>query len=272
MAGLVIVMSLTTVDAQRQYPDWRAVTRNVTQNHLDDEPVLMDIWVGDFPVRYYIDQQMGADVPRVSLREWRDQYRTLFLPTLLGYLQQHDAFWLIYWGDKPMDEYGGLIAQEGFQRTAALSVDHLGTPLYSYRYDKLNGDPLATFSGVLALHKFNSAAQAAPGQTLMVSLWWTALQTPPLDYSVSVFLLDQNGSLAAQHDGPPLDGVSLTSTWRPGELKYDRHTLLLAPTLSSGSYTLGVKVYWYGDQQPLTAVTPTQSGGAYVVLGAVELR
>ncbi|MBI5957273.1 MAG: glycosyltransferase family 39 protein [Chloroflexi bacterium] len=272
MVSLVIVMSLTTIDSRRHYPDWRAVTQNVTRYHLDSEPVLMDIWVGDFPARYYIDRQMGATTPRVSLREWRDQYQTLFLPTLLDYLQRQDAFWLIYWGDKPMDEYGSLIDQSGFQRTAALHVDHLGTPLYSYRYDKITGEPTATFAEMFALQKFSAADQVRAGQNLTVSLWWTALQTPPLDYSVSVFLLDQNGALAAQHDGPPLAGTSPTSTWQPGALKYDIHTLALGPTLPPGTYQLGVKLYWYGDQLPLTVKTPTQAAGEYAILGSIELR
>ena len=106
VTGMVLVIGLTTVDARRDYPNWRAVVGNITPYHLDREPILMDVWVGDFPARYYIDRQMGKATPRVSLREWRDQYRVMFLPTLKAYLDQIDAFWLIYWGDAPMDEYG----------------------------------------------------------------------------------------------------------------------------------------------------------------------
>ncbi len=264
MVAVILTVSLTTVDARRFYPDWRTVTRHVTTYHLDDEPILMDIWVDDFAVRYYIDHQMGKNVPRVSLREWRDQYKTLFLPHLLGYLQQIDAFWLIYWGDKPMDEYGGLIAQEGFQRTATLKVDHLGTPLYSYRYDRLTDTTIALFGDLFALRKFNAPPSVAPGHTLSVALWWTAEQVPPLDYSVSVFLLDATGTLAAQHDGAPLEG---TSTWQPGELKYDIHPVALPASLPPGEYQLGVKIYWYGDRQPL----PVQMAD-YALLGTITVQ
>jgi uncharacterized membrane protein len=270
--GLVLVIGLTTVDARRDYPNWRAVTRNVTAYHLDDEPVLMDVWVGDFPVRYYIDRQMGQETPRVSLREWRDQYKSLFLPTLKGYLQQIDSFWLIYWDDKPMDEYGGLIADTGFQRTATLFADHHGTRLYSFRYDKLTGVTVAAFGDLFALRKFNAPASASPGETLTVTLWWTAEQTPPLDYSVSVFLLDEAGMLAAQHDGPPLDGVSPTSGWQPGELKYDTHHVTLPAALPAGTYQLGVKVYWYGDNQPLPVrIQPGAPPAEHIILGTVRV-
>ncbi len=272
MASMLVVIGLTTVDARRHYPDWRAVTRNITANHLDNEPVLMDVWVGDFPVRYYIDRQMGKQTPRVSLREWRDEYKTLFLPHLLDYLQHIDAFWLVYWGDAPMDEYGSLISQAGFQQTAALSVDHLGTALYSFRYDKLTGDVVATFGDLFALRKFDAPHTAQPGDTVPVALWWTAEQVPPLDYSVSVFVLDAAGNLVAQHDGPPLAGRSPTSAWLPGELKFDTHTLRLPPTLPPGRYRIGVKVYWYGDQQPLPVQMDGQADGDSAILGTVDVQ
>jgi hypothetical protein len=208
----------------------------------------------------------------VSLREWRDQYKTLFLPHLLGYLQQIDAFWLIYWGDKPLDEYGGLIQQEGFQRTAVLKVDHLGTPLYSYRYDRLTDTTVALFGDLFALRKFNAPLSVAPGQTLSVALWWTAEQVPLLDYSVSVFLLDSTGTLVAQHDGAPLEGTSLTSTWPPGELKYDIHPVQIPPTLPPGDYQLGVKIYWYGDRQPLPVQMDGKPVGDYALLDMVSVQ
>jgi 4-amino-4-deoxy-L-arabinose transferase-like glycosyltransferase len=274
VTGMVLVIGLTTVDARRDYPNWRAVVGNVTAYHLDHEPVLMDVWVGDFPARYYIDRQMGKDTPRVSLREWRDQYKSLFLPTLKAYLDQIDAFWLIYWGDAPMDEYGGLIADAGFQRTATLFVDHHGTRLYSYRYDKLTNTTLATFGDLFALRKFAAPATAAPGHTLNVTLWWTAEQPPPLDYSVSVFVLDAAGRLAAQHDGPPLEGASPTSTWQPGDLKYDIHPIPIPDSLPVGTYQLAVKVYWYGDNQPLPVHTTSEPGAPptdYAVLQTITV-
>jgi hypothetical protein len=272
VVGVMLVVGLTTVDARRYYPDWRAVTHNVTEYHLDDEPIVMDVWVGDFAVRYYIDRQMGKATPRVSLREWRDQYGIQFLPTLQNYLQNTDAFWLIYWGDKPMDEYGSLIERAGFQRTATLQVDHLGTPLYSYRYDKLTATTVAAFGDLFALRKFDAPKTASPGQTITVALWWTAEQVPPLDYSVSVFVLDQAGNLVAQHDGPPLEGASPTSAWQPGVLKFDPHHVVLPATLSPGLYQLGLKVYWYGDRQPLPVSQDGRSGEGYAQLGTLEVR
>ncbi|MCZ7540636.1 MAG: glycosyltransferase family 39 protein [Anaerolineae bacterium] len=271
LVTLVVVIALTTVDARRHYPDWRAVVANVSAHHLPGEPVLMDVWVGDFPARYYIDRQLGPQTPRVSLREWRAEYRELFLPRLLDFLQTHDAFWLIYWGDAPLDEYGGLIDSAGFQRTATLWVNHLGTPLYSLRYDKLPPTSAATFGDLFALRRFAAPQTAAPGAAITVALWWTAEQPPSLDYSVSVFLLDTAGALVAQHDGPPLDGRAPTSTWQPGALQFDTHVVHLPRDLPPGAYTLGVKVYWYGDGQPLPAVVGEGEPGPFAALGTLAV-
>ncbi|HEX3051196.1 MAG TPA: glycosyltransferase family 39 protein [Aggregatilineaceae bacterium] len=275
LVSVLLVVSLTTVDARRFYPDWRSVTQHVTDYHLDHEPVLMDVWVGDFPVRYYIEQQMGEDTPWVSLREWRDTYKGEFVPHMQDYLASIDAFWLIYWGDKPMDDYGPALDLAGFQRTATLSVDHLGTPLYSYRYDKLTNSQVAEFGELFALRKFNAPQQAAPGEHIRVSLWWTAEQKPPLDYSVSVVIVDAAGQKVAQHDGPPLEGVSPTSTWEPGELKYDIHTLAIPDGTPPGDYQLVVKVYWYGDLVPLAVQMDGKAVGEIgeaAILGEIRIQ
>lgn len=272
LVGIIVIVGLTTVDARRHYPDWRTVTRHVTAYHLDEEPVLMDIWVGDFPVRYYIDRQMGPDTPRVSLREWRDTYKTQFLPTLLGYLRELDAFWLVYWGDTPLDEYGGLITEAGFVRSATLSVDHYGTPLYSYRYDKKPDTHIAMLGELFALRKVDAPSQASAGDTVSLALWWTAEQPISIDYSVSAFLLNQSGILVAHQDGPPLDGNAPTSIWQPGDLKFDMHRLVLPADLPPGRYQWGIKVYWYGDGKPLPVTQNGQPMGDYVPVGELEVK
>ncbi len=269
---LVVVVGLTTTDARRVYPDWRAVTHNVAAYHLEGEPVLMDVWVGDFPLRYYIDRLLGPQTPRVSLREWRAIYRGQFLPHLKAYLLQQNAFWLVYWGDEPMDEYGHLIAEAGFERSATLRVDHLGTPLYSYRYDRRPDTPLGRFGEHFTLWRYAVPETISAGETLHVALWWSADETPSLDYSVSVFVLGPQGELVAQHDGVPLEGHAPTSTWPPNTLRFDLHRLILPRGLPAGSYTLGVKLYWYADGQALPAQTEDGISADYLSLRTFRLR
>ena len=271
LVGVILVVSLTTVDARRHYPDWRTLTRTVTAYHRDGEPVLMDVWVGDFAVRYYIDRQMGGGAPRVSLREWRDAYRDQFLPQVLGYLQPLDAFWLIYWGDPALPEYGSVLDQAGFVRTATFSIDHLGSPIYNFRYDKTTDATLARFGDELALHRFDVPASARAGEMIDVALWWTAQQPPALDYSISAFLLDADGNRVVQQDSAPLGGASPTTAWEPGALKFDGRRLALPADLAPGRYELGVRVYWYGDGAPLPVTAPERPPGDYAALGTIEV-
>ncbi|MBI5928699.1 MAG: glycosyltransferase family 39 protein [Chloroflexi bacterium] len=270
LVGVFIVMSLTTIDTRQLKPPWREVTHNITEFHNPGEPVLMDIWVGDFSVRYYVEQQMGQNTPWLSIRETADQYNTQFLPYLLTYVRDLDAFWLVYWGDEPSKygDYFGIFEQAGFQRTAAPYVVHEGAKLYSYRYDRLTDDVFTTYhddtQAVFALRKFAVQGDLNPGETITATLWWTAEVQPPLDYSVSVFVLNTaTGQLVAQHDGPPLDGKAQTSTWTPGHFQYDQHQLALPDDLPPGSYTLGVKVYYYAAQNsPLQTDCSKQSAAS----------
>jgi hypothetical protein len=125
---------------------------------------------------------------------------------------------------------------------------------------------------LFALRRFHAPGSAVPGESITLALWWTARQTPALDYSVSVFLLNDSGQLVAQHDGPPLDGVVPTSAWQPGDLYYDTHKIALPSALPAGDYQLGVKVYWYGDNRPLAVSMGDQSMGDYALLGTVQVR
>ena len=220
------------------------------------------MWVGDFPAC----RPATARTRRVSLREWRAEYRELFLPHLLDFLQTHDAFWLIYWGDAPMDEYGGLIDGAGFQRTATLWVNHLGTPLYSFRYDKLPPANAATFGDLFALRRFVAPQTAAPGAAHRRPGW--AAEQPPLDYSVSVFLLDAAGAWWPSTTAAARRARAPTSPGGPARAA-DMHTVHLPTDLPPGLYTLGVKVYWYGDGVPLPAVVGAGEPGPFAALGTV---
>ena len=72
------------------------------------------------------------------------------------------------------------------------------------------------------------------------ALEWEALETPDADYTVSVHLLNGNGALVAQHDGPPRSNTAPTSTWQAGEIISDHHGVALPRDLAAGMYHLYV--------------------------------
>jgi 4-amino-4-deoxy-L-arabinose transferase-like glycosyltransferase len=86
-------------------------------------------------------------------------------------------------------------------------------------------------------------ATQAPGSALEVTLHWHTLETPDKNYHAFVHLLDGNGEIVAQHDGPPGEGKLPTLGWLPGEYLTDTHLLQLPSDLPDGEYRLGVGLY-----------------------------
>ena len=107
-----------------------------------------------------------------------------------------------------------------------------------------------------------------------LTLHWGADEIPGADYTVFVHLMDGEGRLLGQHDGPPRDGTYPTSWWLPGDTVLDRHVIRLS-SVHDGSIRLKVGMYdpatqlrlpvydeagrrLLEDAIPLPAVTPDQ--------------
>jgi len=112
------------------------------------------------------------------------------------------------------------------------------------------------------------APDGAPssGEPLAITLYWRALAKMDEDYTVFVHLLDEDGALRAQGDGPPLGGDYPTSYWSPGEALADARTIPLEEGLPTGArlrvgfYRLadGVRLPVYtaqGERVPDDAIT-----------------
>ena len=85
-----------------------------------------------------------------------------------------------------------------------------------------------------------------------VTLYWRVLAEMDEEYTVFVHLLDEDGELLGQGDGPPLNGDYPTSYWSPGELLADTH---VAPS-GSGAYLLvGLYRPTDGARLPVRAAT-----------------
>lgn len=264
LAALIFV-NLTTIDAYHIKPPWRDVASTWLTYREGNDALLMDIWVDDFALRYHIGQALKMppeQLPLISLPAWRETYREFFFVQLEAFLAPRDAFWLVYWG-KNEDGLLDFLPQHGFTRVAELTATHYDNIIYLWRYERPPQARLVTFGDLFALERANVDRH---GQSVRVTLLWRALRAPALDYSVSAFLLDSAGRLVAQHDGVPLDGKAPTSAWQEGSLKLDSHRILLPPDLPSGEYTVGVKVYWYANPEPLSA-----DGAEYFALGTLRL-
>jgi hypothetical protein len=85
------------------------------------------------------------------------------------------------------------------------------------------------------------------GEELTFTLLWQAINTPTIDYTVFVHLLDARGALVAGSDSQPVANTYPTTIWSPGELVTDRRTIRLVDHtgqgLPTGDYQLAIGLY-----------------------------
>jgi len=125
-----------------------------------------------------------------------------------------------------------------------------------------------TFGDRFRLLGHDAPATAQPGRTLTLNLAWQALAPDGRDYTVFVHLLDGEGELVAQSDGPPQGGAYPTSIWAVGEQVVDARALALPADLPPGKYTLFVGLY---DPASGARLPATDATGGRAPNDAVEL-
>lgn len=106
----------------------------------------------------------------------------------------------------------------------------------------------------------------SPGGTLVVLVYWEVHAKPPADWTVFVHLVNEQGAVIAQFDGPPGGGQSPTSTWERGELWMDSYPVILPEDLVSGSYRLLLGMYTWPDLVRQRIYLDGQDVGDSVVL------
>lgn len=129
-----------------------------------------------------------------------------------------------------------------------MSAAFTESDVVSWSVDQLN----IQFGNTIGLNRHDIEEGAG---TLTITLHWQASQVPAADYHVFVHLLDPEGNLVAQQDGPPAHEAPLTSTWLAGETIIDKRELILPADYPDGRYDL--LVGWYnpatGERLPVTA-------------------
>jgi hypothetical protein len=112
-----------------------------------------------------------------------------------------------------------------------------------------------------------------PGDTIHVTLYWLGLQEMGQDYKVFVHFQDEGQTtMWAQHDGDPVEGLTPTTRWLPGEMIADEHALLLPLEAPPGRYKLFVGMYEWETVRNLTILTPeAASPNNRILLREVEV-
>ena len=101
---------------------------------------------------------------------------------------------------------------------------------------------------------------------LSLTLYWRAVRTPAVSYTVTLQLIDSAGQRADQYDCPPKDNARPTTTWLPGEIVADPRRFDRIGDLPPGKYTMVLILY----QRETMARLPLPDGKDYLVLGEVS--
>ncbi len=277
----ILVYGLTSVDYYRVKEPWDRIAAQAVQYAQPYDLALVEAGVGQYPMKYYWERWMPegaifstlpflADDTMAVTRD-PETYYQLWLPQLYEINQTQRpgevaTAWLVFWS--PDRRIINELESAGYQRTMTAATDHLGNRIDLYRYDVLPEEPRATFDNGMTLR-----AAEIDEAAMRVDLWWSYEPADtPTDYITSVLLLNADGVLAAQFDGPPFYGQRPTSSWTPGDVVFDPKALepVLTDSLDElppGDYTVVAQVYAWSPEGIAQALTI--DGERWAVLGSI---
>ncbi len=116
----------------------------------------------------------------------------------------------------------------------------------------------ALFGDTMSLAGYSlSNAELAPGERLDLTLFWENEGPADNYWSVFVHLVSEDGTLIAQHDKVPYDGLYPPNQWWPGQVVDDDYQLDVPPSTPPGTYTLVIGMYDHLTGDRLALRTPT---------------
>lgn len=250
MTVFVVGYGLTTTSAGPQLRGpWLEMAEFTAAHSTDADAALIEISGPEYALTTYLERYPHApphvQTKTVRINEGNAAYRAL----LDEVTATHDGMWIANLGWVEYDIRADLTARGFVQSAPEIDLGlFAGEPTMLWRMDRTpDGDLLGTYSDdsgdALSLLRGDAVAR---GDSVTVTLLWSADETPARDYTVSAFMLGPDGAFA-NHDAAPLDGRSPTSTWQPDTPVFDAHTID-ASNLPSGEYRVGVQVYTFTDQ------------------------
>lgn len=105
------------------------------------------------------------------------------------------------------------------------------------------------------------------GETLNVTLYWTAERLTIQPYTVFTHLIDNNGNLVAQQDNWPVQGNWPPTCWESGDVIIDDYAIQLPADMPPGRYSLLVGMY-----DPAGVRLLTNDGRDHILLGEITVE
>lgn len=133
--------------------------------------------------------------------------------------------------------------------------DNLRITLYGLRSGSTDTTLVdAAFTNGIILTQIEVPAKSFhSNDTIPIALQWKVHAAPKTSLKVFIHLVDQNGTVVAQHDGFPVNGYRPTDGWLLDEYVRDLHGLLLPSHIPDGQYDLSIGLYnpQNGERVPL---------------------
>ncbi|MDY7041794.1 MAG: hypothetical protein SVX38_13135, partial [Chloroflexota bacterium] len=140
-------------------------------------------------------------------------------------------------------------------------------PEMQYRVDADLGD-MVTLLGYDI-----SPSTLYPGETLTLILYWQCQQHMPVNYTVFVHIVDEDGEVPVQRDAWPREWAYPTELWAPGEVVDDVYRLPLPTDAPPGEYTIAVGMFNAdtANRLPVTLADGQQVLEQWIVLQKIQI-
>ena len=277
LAGFVAV-SLVLPPLIQPRLDYHVAAEALSTQYQSGDLIVLETGWDDNAFRYEVGQQVGDGAEIIRTLPWVDNRtgNVPVVPQIEDTLNDYDRIWVVQWLQPSqmipyLTENGYTITDEiftdvGEQYRGAFTDYGAADDVRVVRLVRPTSVDTVTFGDVFTLDGVTYDEQATAGGDLSVDLWWTPLESPELDYSVGLFLLDEGGTVVAETnlslataDNPhyaytQADGLAFlspayflrgTSQWEAGEPVYSRYTLAVPNHTSPGMYTLEAAIYYF---------------------------
>ncbi len=258
--------------------DYHVAAAALTAQHQAGDLVVLETGWDDNAFRYEIRRQLGPDAQVIRTLPWVDNRtgNVPVVPQIEDDLAANDRIWVVQWLQPSqvipyLTENGYTLTNEiftdvGDQYRGAFTAFGAENEVRVVRLARPATEPEADFGDVFTLRGATYDETVPAGGDLSVDLWWTVPESPELDYSVGLFLLDDAGAVVAETNLSLVtvnnsryrytlaDGLTFrvpdyaeraTSGWSSGEPIYSGYTLAVPNRTPSGDYTLEAAVYHF---------------------------
>ncbi len=272
----VIIQSIATTSARPlERAPWPAIATFISQ-HSTNNAVLLEMDTDDLPIVYYLEQA-NPNLAVLSSESLRLNNPDAYTAELTAFLAEQDGVWLAKFGYFAYDIRPEILALGFVQSAATLDYGRYadGRPIELYRYDRVPEAPTMRFGDALNLMQHEVSVQ---DDLLTINLLWSPISTPDRNYTMSTFILAENGTLALPNkDSYPFEGRSPTIDWQADGYYFDSHRHSIE-NLPDGRYRVAIKVYFFTDNtfSQLEIAAPVgcgeEAGCEFLVIDEVQVQ